>query len=88
LASAIQRVLDNSEAFDARGWALENAGYGNATDKINEALSRIATTRGCPWTRDIAAKKNAPNLRYATADTYEQFAPEYERLSEFLLPLD
>lgn len=88
LAGAIQRVLDHPEAFHPREWAMENAGYSNATDKINEALAEMASGRGCPWTRDIAAKKNAPNLRYAAAGVYEYFAAEYERLSEFLLPLD
>ncbi len=48
----------------------------------------MASLRGCSWTRDIAAKKNAPNLRYAAAGVHEYFAAEYERLSEFLLPLD
>ncbi len=48
----------------------------------------MALLRGCSWTRDIAAKKNAPNLRYAAAGVHEYFAAEYERLSEFLLPLD
>lgn len=88
LAGAIQNLLDHPEAFDPREWALKNAGYINATDKINESLSEMTTGRGCLWTRDIAAKKNAPNLRYAAAGVYEYFAAEYERLSEFLLPLD
>ena len=88
LASAIESVLNHPEAFDPRGWAMENAGYGNATDKINAALHEIAARRSRPWTRDIAAKKNAPNLRYAEAGVYKDFTAEYERLSEFLLPLD
>ncbi len=88
LADAIRLVSDRPEAFDPRGWAMENAGYRNATDKINEALAEMASVRGCAWTRDIAAKKNAPNLRYAAQGVYEYFAAEYERLSEFLLPVD
>ena len=88
LAGAIERVLDHPQTFDPRGWALKNAGYGNATDKINDALSEMAIERQRPWSRGIAAKKNAPNLRYAESGVYECFAPEYERLIEFLLPLD
>ncbi|MDQ1637752.1 MAG: hypothetical protein QOF62_1091 [Pyrinomonadaceae bacterium] len=88
LADAIKYVLDHPQAFDPRGWAMENAGYSNATEKINEALAEMASLRGRIWTRDIAAKKNAPNLRYAAPGVYENFAAEYERLSEFLLPLD
>ena len=60
----------------------------NATNKINAALAEMAGHRGRPWTTDIVAKKNAPNLRYAEAGVYKDFAAEYERLSDFLLPLD
>jgi glycosyltransferase involved in cell wall biosynthesis len=88
LAAAIVYVLDHAEAFDPRAWALENAGYANATRKINVALAELARHRGLPWSRDVVAKKNAPNLRYAEPGVYEEFAGEYERLSELLLPIE
>lgn len=88
LVDAIEHVLDHSEAFDPRGWALENAGYHNSTKKINAALSRLSLRRGLPWTRDIVAKKNAPNLRYAELGVYQEFEDEYARLSDFLIPVD
>jgi glycosyltransferase involved in cell wall biosynthesis len=88
LADAIRRVLDHPGDFDPRAWALENAGYANANKKINLALSEIAGRRGLPWTEDIAAKKSAPNLRYAEAGLYKQFESEYESLRAYLLPLD
>jgi hypothetical protein len=88
LADAIKIVLDRAEAFDPRSWALENAGYSKATEKINAALAEMAARRGSLWIRGIEAKKNAPNLRYSAAGVHEYFAPEYERLGEFLLPLD
>lgn len=88
LADAILYVLGHSAAFDPRGWAMENAGHPNATRKINAALSELARHRGLPWTRDIVAKKNAPNLRYAELGVYKKFQEEYERLCHFLLPID
>jgi glycosyltransferase involved in cell wall biosynthesis len=88
LADAMLYVLGHSAAFDPRGWAMENAGYPNATTKINLALSKLARHRGLPWTRDIVAKKNAPNLRYAELGVYKKFEEEYERLCHFLLPVD
>jgi glycosyltransferase involved in cell wall biosynthesis len=88
LADAIRTALDNADKFDPRGWALANAGYHNATNKINQALAEMAANRGYPWTRDIVAKKNAPNLRYAEAGSYQEFEREYDRLHEYLLPLD
>lgn len=88
LADAVIYVLDHVGAFDPRGWALENAGYRNSTSKINAALREMASRRGLPWTTDIVAKKNAPNLRYVEADRHRDFEEEYERLSDYLLPLD
>lgn len=88
LSDAVKRVLDSPQDFDPRGWALENAGFANATRKINEVLREMSAARGLAWTSDIAAKKSAPNLRYAEAGIYRQFAAEYEKLAAYLLPID
>ena len=88
LADALATIVDRPEAFDPRGWALENIGYANATRIVNDALREHALTRGLAWTRDIAAKKNAPNLRYAEPGLYKSFESEYESLRDYLLPLD
>jgi glycosyltransferase involved in cell wall biosynthesis len=88
LAQAISRIVDHPGAFDPRGWALDNIGYKNATRKLNEALKQLAQQRGLPWTNDIVAKRNAPNLRYAELGRYKEFEEEYERLREYLLPLN
>ena len=88
LADAIVYVLDHAKDFDPRGWAMENAGHANATRKINAALAEVASLRNSPWTSDIVAKKNAPNLSYAEAGRYQEFASEYERLSEFMRAVD
>jgi len=88
LAGAIKRVLDHPEDFDPRAWAMQHAGYPNANKKINTALSEMARHRGHPWTEDIAAKKSAPNLRYAEAGLYKQFAAEYDGLGAYLLAVD
>lgn len=87
LAGAIAAIVDDPARFDPRGWALEHIGYENATKIINEALRDSAARRGLPWTRDIVAKKNAPNLRYAQPGLYEEFESEYQRLQAYLLPL-
>jgi glycosyltransferase involved in cell wall biosynthesis len=88
LHAAIDYVLDHREAFDPRQWALENAGYRNATQTINAALRQMSERRGLAWTKDIVAKKSAPELRYAQPGAYKIFAEEYERLKEYLLPVD
>jgi hypothetical protein len=88
LSEAINHVLNHRDDFDPRGWAQANAGYLNATRKINDALKEMAQKQGLPWTRDIAAKKSAPNLRYAQPGLYQELATEYEKLEAYLLPLD
>ena len=88
LADAINHMLTHRDDFDPRGWAIENAGYAKATGKINTALREMAERRGLPWTADIAAKKSAPELRYAEPGKYKEFTAEYESLSQFLLPLN
>ncbi|MDT4965830.1 MAG: hypothetical protein QOJ64_567 [Acidobacteriota bacterium] len=88
LADTISYVLDHPTAFDSRGWALEHVGYANATRNINRTLRTMAESRGLPWTRDIVEKKNAPNLRYAQPGLYRSFDLEYERLQDYLLPID
>lgn len=88
LPEAICRVLDRRDEFAPRAWALENAGYANATKKINAALREMSERRGLPWTRDIVAKKSAPELRYAEPGIYREFSEEYEQLKNYLLPID
>jgi glycosyltransferase involved in cell wall biosynthesis len=88
LADAILHVLDHTADFDPRGWAIENVGHAHATRKINAALAEMDARRDFLWTRDVVAKKNAPNLRYAEPGRYREFAEEYQHLSEFLRPVD
>lgn len=88
LGAAIDYALEHPAEFDPRQWALEHAGYRNATQTINAALRQMSERRGLAWTKDIVAKKSAPELRYAEAGLYRQFAAEYESLRDFLLPLD
>jgi glycosyltransferase involved in cell wall biosynthesis len=87
LDAAIDYALEHHEEFDPRQWALENAGYGNATQTINAALRQMSERRGLAWTKDIVAKKSAPELRYAQPGAYKIFAEEYERLKNYLLPV-
>jgi glycosyltransferase involved in cell wall biosynthesis len=88
LGGAIGHVLEHREEFDPRQWALENAGYRNATKTINATLRQMSARRGLSWTEDIVAKKSTPEARYAEAGLYKQFAGEYESLRDFLLPFD
>lgn len=87
LADALVEVCDAPDRFDAKGYADAALGYTNATRTVNEALRALAARSGTPWTRDIVAKMNAPNLRYARARQGEAFLADYASLAPALLPV-
>jgi glycosyltransferase involved in cell wall biosynthesis len=87
LDDAVLRILDGPQTFRPRAWALANTGWENSTRTLNQALRGMAARQGEPWTRDIAPKKMAPNLRYAIPGLHREFAGEYERLGAYLLPV-
>lgn len=83
LAAAIARVLDQHDRYHPRQWAERNTGYRNSTAALNATLKRLAEARGLPWTEDITAKINAPEMIYAKPLDVERFGVEYESLREF-----
>ncbi|HWQ27572.1 MAG TPA: glycosyltransferase [Dehalococcoidia bacterium] len=86
LPHAIMRLLDPEVAYQPRQWAMRNTGAYVATEHLNRLLRELAVADGLPWTEDIVAKKNAPNLMYAKAGVYRSFESEYCALGELLLP--
>ncbi len=87
LADALIAVIDGRDRFDPASYAREELCYANATRKVNDALKRLSLAHGRPWTRDIVAKRNAPNLRYVESGSYVRFAADYEGLATALLPI-
>jgi glycosyltransferase involved in cell wall biosynthesis len=85
LPDVLLRVVDSTSAFDPRGHAQETIGYLNATRKTNDALRALALRRGLPWTRDIAAKKNAPNQRYADPTAGAALTRCYDEIARALI---
>ena len=86
LPQVLLEVLDHPEAFSPRRWALAHTGWKVATREVNALLRRRAETTGRPWTRDIAPRKNAPNLQYADPDDEAALRDEYRRLEAYLRP--
>lgn len=84
LGDAIQRVLSDAAAYRPLAWARENSGYANSTASINAILRGMSERRGLPWTVDIVAKKNTPEVRYVRESDRERMEPEYSRLAAFL----
>lgn len=86
LADALAAVIDGRDRFDPAAYAREELGYANAARKVNDALKRLAAAKGRPFTRDLVAKRNAPNLRYVEPGVYARFAADYDGLASALLP--
>ena len=84
LTQSLLEVLDRSEAFSPRTWALSHTGFENATRELNNALKRRAVKRGQRWEHPILAKKNQPNLLYAREQDRLTMEPQYDRLIEYL----
>jgi glycosyltransferase involved in cell wall biosynthesis len=87
LADALLRVLESRADFDPAGYAHANLGFANATRTLNAALRECAERAGRRWVRDIAAKRNAPNLFYAAPGAWRTFEADYDGLASALLPL-
>lgn len=88
LADTIVEVLQNRATLHPRQWATRHSGFENATRRLNAVLQATEVAAGRPWTRDIVAKKSAPNVRYAEAGRYREFERDYERLEQFLRPVE
>ncbi len=86
LAQAILAVVEGGQRFHPREWALAHTGWERSTHTLNDALRELALRWREPWTRDIAGRRNAPNLRYARAGLYREFETEYTALSRWLRP--
>ncbi len=84
LAPALLAAIDGRGSFRPRAWALANTGWANSTRRLNSFLREMALGRGEPWTRDIAERKNAPNLRYVRPGAYREFEAAHLGLEEYL----
>jgi glycosyltransferase involved in cell wall biosynthesis len=71
LPGKLGTLLDKIHEYAPREWALKATGYKNSTLLLNECLKRCALGHGEEWTRDIYAKKNDTNARYARVNDQE-----------------
>jgi hypothetical protein len=86
LADAILDVLNRANQFSPRAWAMEHTGYARSTRILNEKLKELSLARGEPWTTDIAAKVNRPDLCYKFDQDAERLRPTLDHLAQFLHP--
>jgi hypothetical protein len=85
LAANIRWMREHWSQFAPRQWALANAGYAQSTAVINSTLRDLANRSGRPWTTDIVAKINRPQLRYKHEEDRLAMEDGYRDLAEFLI---
>lgn len=74
----LSRFIEHSGDFSPRQWALahEISCFGS-TRVLNEAIKAQATSRGEPWTRDIAIHHWRPNPSYVNEKDLQEYLPAY-----------
>jgi glycosyltransferase involved in cell wall biosynthesis len=84
-ASALDEMLEAPDSFSPRSWALEHISCFKSTGHLNRVLQQHALARGEPWTRDIVAKTNRPELAYTSEDDAAAMAAHNRALVDYLL---
>jgi glycosyltransferase involved in cell wall biosynthesis len=82
LESAVETLL--ATGLSPRQWGLEHISFMTSSQKLNLILRSRALKNGRPWTRDIAARSNSPESKYASTADSQRLAPWNERLVDYL----
>jgi hypothetical protein len=82
LEEAIETLLEAN--LNPRRWGLENSSHTRSTEKLNAVLRADALARGQPWTRDIVARSNSPESKYANPDDALRLAPWNAALKNYI----
>jgi glycosyltransferase involved in cell wall biosynthesis len=81
LGDAILRVLESSEQYHPRDWAIANMTCQAATEVLDSRLQEYATALGEPWTRGLAVKTvHLDSQRYWDPEEVRRFEADYEYL--------
>ena len=74
LAGQIVRLVEESERYRARSWAMEHISCYRSTEVLNDALRVQARREGRPWTRDAVPMQNDLVPTYLDAETANRMA--------------
>jgi hypothetical protein len=83
LEDAVERLLHAN--LNPRRWGLENVSHTRSTEKLNAVLRADALQRGEPWTRDIVARSNSPESKYANVEDASRLAPWNDSLRNYMI---
>ena len=84
LQDVIVEMVKNFKNYNPKKWALENTGYIDSTNKLNQFLKELAVEKGEEWTQDIFFKHNSPHARYAKYEEQEKADVAFDHLEQFL----
>ncbi len=82
LARTLERLLEETERYSPRAWAMANVTCHHSSTKLNALLKAHAERIGRPWTRDITPLCWRYVPTYVHDDDEVRLAPGVERLRE------
>jgi glycosyltransferase involved in cell wall biosynthesis len=78
LANQIVRLVEESDRFRPRAWAVEHISCYQSQKVLNDTLRDQARRDGRPWTRDAVPMQNDLLPGYVDADTAAEMVPWYD----------
>lgn len=81
---ALLHFKTNWAQYNPRAWALDNISPLVTSKKLSRCLQKIAEDKGELWTREIAPKVNAPEIKYFYPEDEEALLDSQTVLSLFL----
>ncbi len=84
LKLVIQALTSDQPPFTPRKWAIANISHKTSTDFVNSQLRAHAVNNKLPWTKDIAERKNSPELAYSSEADKEELAAANQGLLHYV----
>jgi glycosyltransferase involved in cell wall biosynthesis len=81
-ARDLTALLDRSDTFRAREWAMTHIRCHDSIKTMNNLLREHALAKGQPWTRDACVFGWRPDPRYIRPEDRQSLLPAYQELKE------
>lgn len=81
LARELPLFLERAATFEPRRWAEEHLTHHHAMEKLNAFMKSLASERGLPWTRDLAAIRWNPYPEFLDDGAKALHAREWHALA-------
>lgn len=82
ISSQLSAMIEQSDRYGARNWALDNITCFHSLSNLNGALRRFSLKCNMPWTREIVPFCWRPNPEYINPSDAERMESAYRQLCE------